>query len=272
MLFKLLDPLAMESATKQSSARFLAGLSDAFYGMQDSPARDRISVVEVTDKDLSGEYFATTWPLTYARHAEVIDRMLDAGPAAIMVDIRFNAERAGESLQDTFGPVIARAKRMGVPLFFARGQLGGGYDDLPEPLTQSQIINGWKMPAGFYPLLLAPPRRRRPVMMTVATGKKGRTRPGPCRSVPSRCIGRSVPPAGRNPVRRICPNIHSGSRWWNAGACARPDTRTCMPRPTAACPISMICPYCVYGTPHVSGRVPCLVISARTSARNASTI
>ncbi|QIP35171.1 CHASE2 domain-containing protein [Komagataeibacter rhaeticus] len=157
VLFKLLDPLAMESATKQSSARFLAGLSDAFYGMQDSPARDRISVVEVTDKDLSGEYFATTWPLTYARHAEVIDRMLDAGPAAIMVDIRFNAERAGESLQDTFGPVIARAKRMGVPLFFARGQLGGGYDDLPEPLTQSQIINGWKMPAGFYPLLLAPP-------------------------------------------------------------------------------------------------------------------
>ncbi|MFW7267996.1 CHASE2 domain-containing protein [Gluconacetobacter sp. Hr-1-5] len=170
VLFKLLDPLAMESATKASSARFLAGISDAFYGMQADPARNRIAVVEVTDTDLSSKYFDATWPLTYARHAELIDRMLDAKPAAIMVDIRFNVERAGESLHDAFDPVIARAKQMGVPLFFARGKLGEGYDDLPAPLTDLQVVNGWDMRTGFYPLLLAPPAPEAPE----AAGTEGR--------------------------------------------------------------------------------------------------
>ncbi|MBO1328546.1 CHASE2 domain-containing protein [Acetobacter suratthaniensis] len=157
VLFKLFDPLAMESATKASSARFLSGLSDAFYGMQENPARDRIAVVEITDTDLSSKYFDSTWPLTYARHAELIDRMLDAKPAAIMIDVRFNAERSGESLHEAFDPIIARARTMGIPLLFARGKLDPEYSDLPAPLTDLQVINGWDMRTGFYPLLLAPP-------------------------------------------------------------------------------------------------------------------
>nr|WP_242011436.1 CHASE2 domain-containing protein [Acetobacter fallax] len=96
--------------------------------------------------------FDTSFPFSYARHIAVLNQILDARPAAIFVDFRMTRERPGESFQQ-FAPLLDRARRMGVPLLFARGDDSNSQPALPEPLTPFGVYSDGIRQNGTYPLL-----------------------------------------------------------------------------------------------------------------------
>ncbi|WP_193731747.1 CHASE2 domain-containing protein [Komagataeibacter sp. FXV3] len=153
-VFKFIDPMGLESATKQSSATMFNAISAPFYGMSSDATHRNVAVVAITDHTLDA--YDTSFPFEYKRHIDTLNRILDAHPAAIFVDLRMMYERPGESL-DEFRPVIQRAKDMGVPLLFGRGDDGNDQPDLPEPLIHSEgYTAGIRAEGGAYPLIHEP--------------------------------------------------------------------------------------------------------------------
>lgn len=151
-LFKFIDPLGLETATKRASATIFNAISAPFYGMSSDMTHRHVAVVAINDVTL--HEFATSYPLAYSFHIRTLNQILDAHPAAIFVDLRMQNELTGQSLND-FRPVIQRAKDMGVPLLFGRGDDGAGDPPLPEPLTQSQgYTEGIEEASGAYPLIV----------------------------------------------------------------------------------------------------------------------
>ncbi|WP_336760203.1 CHASE2 domain-containing protein [Asaia sp. VD9] len=150
VIYKVLDPLGLESATKQTSAGLFNALTAPFYGAGDPDSHRHVAVVEINDQTL--QRFGTAFPLSYTRHVSILNQILDAHPAAIFVDFRMMRELPGESL-DSFTPVIARARVMNVPLLFARGEAGDGQAALPPQLRPSQVYSNGLESTGTYPLV-----------------------------------------------------------------------------------------------------------------------
>lgn len=150
-LFKYLDPVSLETATKSSSSQFFAGITQPFHGWRADPAQNHIAVVEVTDETLRAAHQA--WPLSYELHNDILEEIVAAGASAVMVDVRFAFEREGQSLH-SFDGVIAMAKARGIPIMFSRGQADSDWADLPPPLDSLQVITGWRSDNGYYPLLV----------------------------------------------------------------------------------------------------------------------
>lgn len=151
VVYKIFDPLGLESATKYSSATLFNAATTPFYGMSSVTTHKNVAVVAINDNSL--EAFDTSFPLSYARHIDVLNKILNAHPAALFVDFRMMHERPGESLEQ-FAPIIARARQAGVPLFFARGDSQAPQASLPEPLTSLGVYNNGILHNGTYPLVL----------------------------------------------------------------------------------------------------------------------
>lgn len=154
-IFKYIDPVGLESATKSASAQFFSAITEPFYGYgSHGRSQSHTAVVEISDDSLKD--FEETWPVSYHRHAYLLKQILEAQPAAILVDIYFNGERQGDDLH-IFDSVLAQARQMHVPIFFVHGIPGDPSDStngaLPEPLTPYQVYSGWSgEKAGMYPL------------------------------------------------------------------------------------------------------------------------
>ncbi|NVN43019.1 CHASE2 domain-containing protein [Asaia siamensis] len=150
IIYKVLDPLGLESATKQTSAGLFNALTTPFYGAQSPDTHRHVAVVEVNDASL--KRFGTAFPLSYARHIAILNQILDAHPAAIFVDFRMMRELPGETLE-SFAPLIARAHSMKVPLLFARGEAGDQQPALPPILRPLQVYSNGLETSGSYPLM-----------------------------------------------------------------------------------------------------------------------
>ena len=111
VVFSFLDPVAIERATRESSDAFAMSVTAPLYGSHVPPAQRHVAVVEIDDNSLTA--FKETWPLKYASHAAILRSILNAGAAGVMVDIRFAAEREGQSLS-AFKPAIDLARERGV--------------------------------------------------------------------------------------------------------------------------------------------------------------
>lgn len=149
MFFKFLDPLGIETATKQSSAAFFDAIEASFYGASSKETHKHVAVVTINDHTL--EYFDESFPFNYKTHIIILQKILAAHPAAIYVDLRMMRERSGEELS-SFIPVIQEAERQKIPLFFARGSAVEGQPDLPEPLRSHQAYSVVRNSENLYPL------------------------------------------------------------------------------------------------------------------------
>lgn len=149
-IYKVLDPLGLESATKQTSAGLFNALTAPFYGADNANTHRHVAVVEVNDASL--ERFGTAFPLSYTRHIAILNQILDAHPAAVFVDFRMMREQPGETL-DSFAPLLARAHSMNVPLLFARGEAGDKQPSLPPILKPDQVYSNGLESTGSYPLV-----------------------------------------------------------------------------------------------------------------------
>lgn len=148
-IYKFLDPLGLETATKQTSAVLFNAITTPFYGMSNGETHSHVAVVEITDPTL--DHFGTAFPLSYSRHVAILNHILDGHPAAIFVDFRMMREQPGESL-DTFRPVLDRARHLGIPLLFARGEAGHRQSELPAQLRPWQVYSNGPEISGAYPL------------------------------------------------------------------------------------------------------------------------
>ncbi|WP_354857938.1 CHASE2 domain-containing protein [Acetobacter fabarum] len=149
VLFKFLDPLGIETATKQSSAAFFDAIEAPFYGISSTETHKHVAVVTINDHTL--EYFDESFPFNYKTHIIILQKIMAAHPAAIYVDLRMMRERSGEELS-SFAPVIQEAERLKIPLFFARGSAVEGQPDLPEPLRPHQAFSVIRNAENLYPL------------------------------------------------------------------------------------------------------------------------
>lgn len=151
VVFKYIDPVGLESATKSASGLFFSAITEPFYGYGSSGrSQSHVAVVEISDDSLL--YFGETWPISYHHHAYMLKQILDAKPAAILVDIYFNGERQNDNLHE-FDGVLAQAREMNVPIFFVHGIPGDPTSMLPAPLTPYQVYSGWTdEKPGMYPL------------------------------------------------------------------------------------------------------------------------
>lgn len=156
-VFKYIDPVGLENATKNASSQFFSAITQPFYGYGSAGrSQSHIAVVEVSDSTLSNEQL--TWPVSYHREAYWLRNIIEAHPAAVLVDIYFNGEREGDSLH-AFDAVLAEAKSLGVPVFFVGGMATDLAHDLPPPLKPYQVYSGWKTEnENMYPMLVSAPR------------------------------------------------------------------------------------------------------------------
>lgn len=150
VVYKVLDPLGLESATKHSSATLFNAVTTPFYGMSSQNTHSNVAVVVINDNTLKD--FDTSFPFSYARHIEVLNQILDAKPAAVFIDFRMMYERPGESLQQ-FIPLINRAKQAGIPILFARGDSAAPQPEMLEPLAQYGVYSNGVISNGTYPLI-----------------------------------------------------------------------------------------------------------------------
>ncbi|MBS1051757.1 CHASE2 domain-containing protein [Gluconobacter japonicus] len=148
-IYKCLDPLGLETATKQTSAVLFNAITTPFYGMGSLETHKRVAVVEISDPTL--DHFGTAFPLSYSRHASILNHILDGQPAAIFVDFRMMREQPGESFE-TFRPVLDRARNMRIPILFARGEAGHEQSELPQQLRAWQVYSNGLEASGAYPL------------------------------------------------------------------------------------------------------------------------
>lgn len=167
IVFKYIDPVGLESATKSASGQFFSAITEPFYGYgSHGRSQSHIAVVEISDDSLS--YFGEAWPISYRHHAYLLKQILDAKPAAILVDIYFNGERQNDDLHALDG-VLAQARQMHVPIFFVHGIPGDPTAMLPAPLTPYQVYSGWTgEKPGMYPLHVNVPGSREKTAPTAA--------------------------------------------------------------------------------------------------------
>ena len=78
--------------------------------------QDQVSVARIDDSTLSG-LGGLSWPVSYDFHATALQRLLDYGPRAVVVDILFVDLREDASLQRLLTAIDAY-KRAKVPLYF----------------------------------------------------------------------------------------------------------------------------------------------------------
>jgi hypothetical protein len=149
VVFKFLDPLGIETATKQSSSAFFDAIEAPFYGISSQKTHKHVAVVTINDNTV--DYFDESFPFNYRTHIIILQRILAAHPAAIYVDLRMMRERSGEELS-SFAPVIQEAERLQVPLFFARGSAVKEQPNLPEPLRSHQAFSVIRNSKNTYPL------------------------------------------------------------------------------------------------------------------------
>lgn len=157
LIFKYFDPIGFEGATKSASSQFFSAIAEPFYGYGETRRSQRhVAVVEISDDTLKQK--KETWPVSYHREAYWLRNIIDAHPAAVLVDIYFDGERQGDSLH-AFDAVLAEAKEMGIPIFFVRGAAAELAHDLPAPLEPYQVYSGWQQEKeGMYPLWVSSPK------------------------------------------------------------------------------------------------------------------
>ncbi|GBQ06362.1 CHASE2 domain-containing protein [Acetobacter cerevisiae] len=156
-VFKYYDPIGLENATKSASSQFFSAITEPFYGYgQGDRTQSHVAVVEISDETLKAEQ--ETWPVSYHREAYWLRHIIEAHPAAVLVDIYFDGERQGDSLH-AFDSVLAEAKELGIPIFFVRGMATELAHDLPPVLAPYQVYSGWETEkSNMYPLLVSAPQ------------------------------------------------------------------------------------------------------------------
>ncbi len=127
------------SIARRDEAEWLWGLFTSEQpGGNEFVGRDRVSVVMVDDDTLrawppkkenvgaapglANVAAHATWPLTYGRHARVLEQILSYGPSAVLVDILFIDERNDPSIKRLIS-TLDRYEKHKVPVYLAANHL-----------------------------------------------------------------------------------------------------------------------------------------------------
>ncbi|MND51708.1 Alkaline phosphatase synthesis sensor protein PhoR [compost metagenome] len=107
---------------------------DALIRLQDGPADEAVVIVAIDDRSLQT---LGRWPWPRAIHADLIDRLTQAGPRAVAYDVLFTEPEAGDP---ALAAALARAKNVYLPLLVdAPGEDGAPWrvGEPAAPLTQA---------------------------------------------------------------------------------------------------------------------------------------
>lgn len=140
-----------------------AAYQDAFYKLAapfyPSNAQQDIAIVLINDKSIDslynhGQISANEWPIQYADHSEVLNKILGYKPKAIFADIYFKKERSTDPTFKQLSLTINRAHRRDTPLLFAGGFIDEELTDIQRKLNKHNglTLNGWEGFGEYYPL------------------------------------------------------------------------------------------------------------------------
>ncbi|MBB5695187.1 CHASE2 domain-containing protein [Muricoccus pecuniae] len=149
---EFLDPLGLGVAARRASAALFNALAGPVHGMSSPRAGDRIAVVEIGDGGASTEGRAAVWPIPLETHAQWLMKILEEGPRALFVDVRYQQRHAGEGVP-ALREVLDEARIRGIPILFSAG--GPGWAPLPEELRPFGTLTAWpRQRERAYPLIL----------------------------------------------------------------------------------------------------------------------
>lgn len=135
-----LDPFGLSTLSKHHSQRLFQRWTATLYPAHKTAGE--INVVLFSDNDL--KKMQHSWPPPYAVHSNVLDRILECGPKAVLVDIAFidpiRVDLTLEDLQET----IQDYREKKVPIFFAAGHTN---EQLPQGM-HPELVDAGAIPIG----------------------------------------------------------------------------------------------------------------------------